>query len=111
MSPLPDRVTGAELGLPPTAGLGSTATLLQLSSGFCAPCRAARHVLEHVAQESPGVGHIDLDVAHESALAERLAVTRTPTILVLDAEGTVLMRYDRVPRLAEVRAVLETLVA
>ena len=111
MSPLPDRLTAAELGLPPGDGLGATATLLQLSSGFCAPCRAARHVLEHVAQQSPGIVHVYLDVAHEPALSERLAVTRTPTVIVLDAAGTVLMRYDRVPRLAEVRAVLRTLAA
>lgn len=108
---LPDRLTGAELGLLPAADLGSTATLLQLSSGFCAPCRAARHILQRVVEESSGVGRIDLDVAHEPALAERLGVTRTPTVLVLDAEGTVRMRYDRVPRLAEVRAVLATLTA
>ncbi|MEE6288275.1 thioredoxin family protein [Georgenia sp. MJ173] len=109
MNAAPDRLTAADLGLR-DAGLGSAATLLQISSGFCAPCRAARHVLEHVAQESPGVSHLEVDVAHDTALAARLAITQTPTVLLLDAEGTVRSRHEGVPRLAAVREAVGRLV-
>lgn len=90
--------------------LGERATLLQISSGFCAPCRAARGLLERVADTAEGVRHVDLDVAHHPELAARLAITRTPTILLLDPAGAVLARHDGVPRLAAVRAALDRLV-
>lgn len=109
MPPVLGRLSAADLGLPGSAGLGTTASLLQLSSGFCAPCRAARHVLEHVADESPGVRHLDLDVAHHPSLAARLSVHTTPTVLLLDADGSIRARYERVPRLAELRAQLARL--
>src|SRR5690625_5521133 len=56
--------------------LGERATLLQLSSGFCAPCRAARGLLARVAETAPGVRHVDIDVAHHPELAARLTITR-----------------------------------
>lgn len=102
------RLTPAEIGL--TGALGQRATLLQMSSGFCAPCRAARGLLERVAQTTPGVRHVDLDVAHHPALAGRLAITQTPTVLLLDGEGTAVARHEGVPRLAAVRELLDRLV-
>lgn len=89
--------------------LGERATLLQLSSGFCAPCRAARGLLARVAQTTPGVRHVDLDVAHHPELAERLEIAQTPTVLLLSADGAVLARVEGVPRLAAVRELLDRL--
>ncbi|QDB79713.1 thioredoxin family protein [Georgenia wutianyii] len=89
--------------------LGERATLLQLSSGFCAPCRAARGLLARVAGTTPGVRHVDLDVAHHPVLAERLEITETPTVLLLSADGDVLARVEGVPRLAAVRELLDRL--
>lgn len=101
------RLTAAEIGL--TGALGQRATLLQMSSGFCAPCRAARGLLARVAETTPGVRHVDVDVAHHTALAERLAITQTPTVLLLGPDGTVLARHEGVPRLAGVRELLDRL--
>lgn len=103
----PSRLTADALGL--TGPLGERATLLQLSSGFCAPCRAARGLLTRVAETTAGVRHVELDVAHHPGLAERVGVTRTPTVLVLDAEGAVLAHHVGVPRLAAVRELLDRL--
>lgn len=102
-------LTAAALGL--TGQLGERATLLQISSGFCAPCRAARGLLARVAETTPGVRHVDVDVAHDTELAAVLAITQTPTVVVLDASGTVVARHDGVPRLAAVREVLDRLAA
>src|SRR5690625_2090270 len=101
------RLTAAEIGL--TGPLGHRATLLQLSSGFCAPCLATRGLLERVAETTEGVRHVDLDVAHHPELAARLAITQTPTMLLLGPDGTVLARHDGVPRLAAVRELLDRL--
>lgn len=92
----PSRLTADALGL--TDPLGERATLLQLSSGFCAPCRAARGLLTRVVETTAGVRHV-----------ERVGVTRTPTVLVLDAEGAVLAHHVGVPRLAAVRELLDRL--
>jgi len=91
-----------ELGVP----LGAVATLVQFSSTFCAPCRSTRHVLERAAATTDGVAHVDLDVADHLALGERLAVDVTPTVLVLDATGSVVRRAAGVPTLAQVRAAI-----
>lgn len=96
-----DHITSAELG---GARLGERATLLQISSAFCAPCRAARVLLGRTAQEVDGVRHVELDVAGHEALAERLQVRATPVVVLLDGDGSVRERLDGVvPRLAWLR--------
>lgn len=103
----PPPLSAHALGL--DAPLGERATLLQVSSGFCAPCRASRGLLARVEQTTPGVRHVDVDVAHHPELAARLEITVTPTVLLLGPGGAVLARYDGVPRLAAVRELLDRL--
>ena len=67
--------------------LGERATLLQFSSAFCAPCRSTRRVLADIAEVVPGVRHVEVDAEHHLDLVRRLDVLRTPTTLVLDADG------------------------
>ena len=71
--------------------------MLQFSSAFCAPCRATRRVLADVAARTPGVVHIDVDAEHHLDVVRRLGVLRTPTTLILDAEGRELGRASGVP--------------
>lgn len=87
--------------------LGERATLLQISSGFCAPCRAARGLLARVAETTTGVRHVDVDVAHHADLAQRLVIRQTPTVFLLGPDGTLLARHEGVPRLAAVRELLD----
>ena len=94
------RLTADEIGAP----LGQRATVVQFSSTFCAPCRATRHVVERAVATTDGVTHVDLDVADHTDLGERLGVDVTPTVLVLDATGTVVRRASGVPTLAQVRS-------
>jgi thiol-disulfide isomerase/thioredoxin len=109
----PDVPTAAEV-VPPgvLAGhelegrLGERATLLQFSSAFCAPCRVARRVLGEVAEVVPGVAHVEVDAEHHLELVRRLGILRTPTTLVLDAEGRELTRASGAPRKEQVLAVL-----
>jgi thiol-disulfide isomerase/thioredoxin len=86
--------------------LGEKATLVQFTSAFCAPCRATRRILGEVAEMVPGVRHVDLDVDEHLDLARDLDVQRTPTILVLDARGTIVRRASGQPRKADVIAAL-----
>ena len=86
--------------------LGERATLLQFSSAFCTPCRATRVVLSDVAGMVPGVVHIEVDAESHLDLVRQLDITRTPTVLVLDATGRIRTRATGAPRKADVIAAL-----
>jgi thiol-disulfide isomerase/thioredoxin len=86
--------------------LGERATLLQFSSAFCAPCRATRRVLTEVSEIVPGVVHVEVDAEHHLELVRRLGVARTPTTLVLDADGREVSRASGAPKRDEVIATL-----
>lgn len=86
--------------------LGARATLVQFSSAFCAPCRATRRVLGEVAGLVPGVTHIEIDAEARLELVRALDVLKTPTVLVLDADGRVVRRAVGQPRKADVIAAL-----
>lgn len=86
--------------------LGERATLLQFSSAFCSPCRTARVVLGDVAGMVEGVKHVEIDAEDHLGLVRRLAVTRTPTVFVLDASGHIRTRATGAPRRADVIAAL-----
>jgi thiol-disulfide isomerase/thioredoxin len=96
------RLDAAELG----AELGERATLVQFSSAFCAPCRATRRVLDEVAGLVPGVTHVEIDAEAHLDLVRRLDILKTPTVLVLDADGRVVRRATGQPRTADVIAAL-----
>jgi thiol-disulfide isomerase/thioredoxin len=92
--------TVTDLGQP----LGARATLLQFSSSFCAPCRAARQLLADVAASTDGVAHLEIDVADRLDLVRRLDVRRTPTVFVLGPQGQIARRASGVPRRDDVLA-------
>jgi thiol-disulfide isomerase/thioredoxin len=86
--------------------LGERATLLQFSSAFCAPCRATRRVLGEVTELVPGVTHVEVDAEQHLAAVRALRVLRTPTTLVLDAEGREVSRASGLPQRDQVLAAL-----
>lgn len=92
----------AELG----EGLGERATLVQFSSAFCSPCRATRRVLGEVAEMVPGVSHVEIDAEDHLDLVRDLGILKTPTVLVLDADGRIVRRATGQPRKADVIAAL-----
>lgn len=101
------RLTGADLGAP----LGARATLLQFSTAFCQPCRATRRVLGEVAGMVDGVAHVEIDAEANLDLVRRLEVVRTPTVLVLAADGHVVRRAGGAPRKPDVIAALGEAIA
>ena len=92
------RVTTAEIGQP----LGERATLLQFSSAFCAPCRATRRVLAEVADMTEGIAHVEIDAESHLDLVRELGILRTPTVLVLAADGRIVRRASGQPRKVDV---------
>jgi thiol-disulfide isomerase/thioredoxin len=91
----------AELGVAP-----GQATLLQFSSAFCAPCRAVRRVSAEVAGLIPGVQHVEVDAESHLDAVRALDIWRTPTLLVLEADGRVSRRATGVPAKAQLIAAI-----
>ncbi|WEH43225.1 thioredoxin family protein [Streptomyces sp. NBC_01218] len=96
------RLDAAQLG----AELGEKATLVQFSSAFCQPCRATRRTLAEVAAMVEGVAHVEIDAEAHLTLVRSLRIRSTPTVLVLDARGTVVRRAAGQPRTVDVVAAL-----
>ena len=90
----------------PAGQLGERATLLQFSSAFCAPCRATRRTLADVAERVPGVVHVEIDAESHLELVRRLNILRTPTTVVLDAQGHEVTRASGAPKADQVLAAL-----
>lgn len=95
-------LTGEVLGGP----LGERATLVQFSTAFCQPCRATRLILDEVAGMVPGTVHLEIDAEAHLDLVRRLDIRRTPTTLILDADGAIAKRASGLPRKADVIAAL-----
>jgi thiol-disulfide isomerase/thioredoxin len=79
---------------------------VQFSSAFCQPCRATRRILNDVSRDVAGVAHVEIDAESHLELVRRLDVRRTPTVLVLDADGMVVRRASGQPRRVDVIAAL-----
>ncbi|MEU2250220.1 thioredoxin family protein [Streptomyces sp. NPDC019224] len=97
-----ERLDAARLG----AALGERATLVQFSSAFCQPCRATRRTLAEVAGMVDGVAHVEIDAEAHLPLVRALDISRTPTVLVLDAGGRIVRRAVGQPRTVDVVAAL-----
>ncbi|TXS49675.1 TlpA family protein disulfide reductase [Streptomyces sp. OR43] len=97
-----ERLDAAQLGVE----LGKRATLVQFSSAFCQPCRATRRTLAEVAGMVEGVAHVEIDAEAHLTLVRALGISRTPTVLVLDASGLVVRRAVGQPRTVDVVAAL-----
>lgn len=95
-------LTTADIGVE----LGERATLVQFSSAFCSPCRATRVLLNDIAAKVDGVVTVDIDAEEHLDLVRRLGVMRTPTVLVLDADGAISTRASGLPRREQVLAAL-----
>jgi thiol-disulfide isomerase/thioredoxin len=111
---VPSRGEGVPVAAAALAGLGVPAgvvTLVQFSAPVCAPCRATRRVLEEVRAGMDGVHLVEVDVAERLDLARALDVWRTPTVLMVDADGRVVRRASGVPDRDDLVAALSPLLS
>ena len=87
--------------------LGDRGTILQFSSAFCQPCKAAKIISKDIANIVPGVKHIDVDAESNLDLVRKFNVMRTPTIFVLNKDGQVSAKISGVPRKEELLVALD----
>ena len=97
-----------------TSGLGLSdtgPTVVHFSAVSCGPCDAVRRVVDQVCRELPEVAHVEIDMDANPEAARRLSVLSLPTTIVFDAHGRPRYRTSGVPKVADLRSVLEPLLA
>jgi thiol-disulfide isomerase/thioredoxin len=85
---------------------GPDITLLQFSTAFCGPCRTTRALCADVARTVPGVRHLEIDAESHLDAVRALDIWRTPTVLVIDRDGTVVSRASGAPSRAQLLGVV-----
>ncbi|PPI21396.1 MULTISPECIES: thioredoxin family protein [unclassified Rathayibacter] len=95
--------------LVPGAVLGTRATVVQFSTDVCTRCPAVRRMLGELAQQRPGLAHLDVDLTHRPDLAARFRVRQTPTLLLLDRDGVPRSRIGGAPTRAALTIELDRL--
>lgn len=105
--PKPDVAQGPVFDVESLGGVrGERATLVQFSSAFCAPCRTTRVVLGQVVDLVPGVTTVEVDAESHLDLVRELNILRTPTVLIVDADGVIVSRASGAPTKEKVLASL-----
>ena len=98
-------LSAGDLGAP----LGSRATFVQFSTTTCATCPQVHRMLTALAEREPGVAHVEVDAEAAMDLVRRFGVLRTPTVLVVDADGAVRSRTSGPITAAQATAALAQL--
>ena len=93
-------------------GLSTTGpTIVHFSAVWCGPCAGVRRVVDQVRADLPGVAHAEIDMDDNPDAARRLCVLSLPTTFVFDADGRRRYRASGIPTAADLRSVLEPLLA
>jgi len=98
------RLSADDLGAP----RGYRATFVQFSTPMCAKCPPTAALLQAVAAERTQVTHVEIDASERLDLARTFDIMRTPTTLVLDGEGRVVVRMSGAPSIGQAREALDT---
>jgi len=84
-------------------------TVVHFSADWCGPCASVRRVVDQVCADLPGVAHVEIDIDAEPAAARKLSVLSLPTTFVFDAQGRQRYRSAGVPKVADLRTVVQPL--
>jgi thiol-disulfide isomerase/thioredoxin len=91
-----ETLTPADVGA--SAPFGARATLVQFSTPTCAQCPGTARLLRGIAEEHPGVVHLEVDLTQHPEVADRFGVLQTPTTLLVDDRRRVHARIGGPPR-------------
>ncbi|MGO8768652.1 MAG: thioredoxin family protein [Mycobacterium sp.] len=83
-------------------------TVVHFSAVWCGPCGAVRRVVDQVCADLPDVSHVEIDIDANPAAAKQLSVLSLPTTFIFDAEGRQRYRSAGVPKVADLREVLQS---
>ncbi len=86
-------------------------TIVHFSAPWCGPCDRVRRVVDQVCEDMADVAHLEVDLDADPATARRFSVLSLPTTLIFDIEGRQRYRAAGVPKAADLRSVLQPLLA
>ncbi|MGN6198890.1 thioredoxin domain-containing protein [Humibacter sp.] len=72
------------------------------TSAFCEPCLQTRGVLAEAERLVPDARVTEFDVVVHEERAQAAGIRSTPTVIVLNEEGSEVFRAEGVPNLAQV---------
>lgn len=98
-------LTRADLGVPP----GARGTVVVFSTPLCAKCPGTKAMLSRLLDDYEGVAQAEIDAAERLDIARRFDIMRTPTVLVLDANGVAVARMDGAPTPVQAREAIDAL--
>ncbi|ORW96551.1 thioredoxin [Mycobacterium sp. IEC1808] len=108
------REVASQSAEPDTADLGlsrSGPTIVHFSAAWCGPCDRVRRVVHQLCEDMDDVAHLEIDLDADPATARRFSVLSLPTTLIFDANGQQRYRASGVPKAADLRSVLQPLLA
>jgi len=100
-----ERIRPDQAGLPDDS-FGPRGTLLLFTTPLDTRRDAARAVLAASVEREPGVWIAEVDLRARPALTGRFAVTRTPTVFVLDGDRRLRFRMKGVPKRTDLATAL-----
>ena len=98
-------LTRADLGVTP----GARGTVVVFSTPLCAKCPGTKAMLSRLLDDYEGVAQAEIDAAERLDIARRFDIMRTPTVLVLDANGVAVARMDGAPTPMQAREAIDAL--
>jgi thiol-disulfide isomerase/thioredoxin len=107
----PESVRGADSD---SADLGLSRTgptVVHFSAPWCGPCDRVRRVVDQVCDDLGDVAHVEVDLDANPQAGRRFSVLSLPTTLIFDVDGQQRYRASGVPKAADLRSVLEPLLA
>ena len=90
--------------------LGTVGTLVQFSTAFCSSCRSNKLMLNELVKKYPGMKFKELDAESNLAAINKLNVTATPTVFLLDKTGKSVGKFSGPIKQDQAKLAVESLI-
>jgi thioredoxin-like negative regulator of GroEL len=90
--------------------LGTVGTLVQFSTAFCSSCRSNKLMLNELVKKYPGMKFKELDAESNLAAINKLNVTATPTVFLLNETGKSVGKFSGPIKKEQAKLAVESLI-
>ena len=90
--------------------LGTIGTLVQFSTAFCSSCRSNKLMLNELVKKYPGMKFKELDAESNLAAINKLNVTATPTVFLLNKTGKNVGKFSGPIKKDQAKLAVESLI-
>ena len=90
--------------------LGTVGTLVQFSTAFCSSCRSNKLMLNELVKKYPGMKFKELDAESNLSAINKLNVTATPTVFLLNKTGKSVGKFSGPIKKDQAKLAVESLI-